>query len=148
MILIEEILINGMLKDFYESYREHKKGTITNHIAGSKLYDYLIKNKIAFDISAETKKEIYRQCGKTYVSLYSIYKDYSKEAQKKIADRYYKSALMEWWLNYLVKEKDQYLELGTITDLYFKDTTEETKLMLKKMNNKLGMAIFDLSTED
>jgi hypothetical protein len=55
---------------------------------------------------------------------------------------------MEWWLNYLVKEKDQYLELGTITDLYFKDTTEETKLMLKKMNNKLGMAIFDLSTED
>jgi hypothetical protein len=145
---IEEILINGMLRDFYDSYNEHKKGYLTNHIAGEKLFNLMSKNNVDIVIDGEVKKELWLNCKKNYAFHYGIFKDYPVEAKKKLLERYYKSAWMEYWLN-LKADEGQVVELGTTTNIFLKyKRDEDTTNQLRRYNNDLGMAIFDLQNPD
>lgn len=103
-MLIEDILINSVLKEFYKTYiMNESKGLIINHKGGALLYDKIEKQLHKIEVSADEKKRIWTECKKTYLFWYAQYKDYPKEKQRQLLEQYYKSALCEYHLNSLLK---------------------------------------------
>jgi hypothetical protein len=116
MLLIQEILITATLKEFYYAREmSEEDGIIINHIAGALIYD-TIDAKTKIEISKEDKLVMWAKCKKTYLFWYAQYKDYSKEEQKKLLDRYFKSTLCEFYLNRLAEE-GEIMTMGKITDI-------------------------------
>lgn len=102
--LINDILINSVLKEFYKTYlMDEKTGIIVNHKGGAMLYDKIEKELHKIEVPQEEKKRIWAECKKGYMFWYAQYKDYPKEEQKKLLEQYYKSSLCEYHLNSLLK---------------------------------------------
>jgi hypothetical protein len=116
MLHIQEILISATLKEFYYAREmSEEDGIIINHIAGALIYD-TIDSKAKIEISKEDKLKMWSSCKDNYLFWYAQYKDYSKEEQKKLLDRYFKSTLCEFYLNKLADE-GEIMTMGKITDI-------------------------------
>lgn len=150
-MIIQDILINATLKEFYYTYDMTGEGMIVNHIGGAALYDKIEKEVYKIEISAEDKKTIWNQCKKDYNFWYAQYNRHSVEQQKKKLEGFYKSSLAEFHLNSLLNTKGtgQILSFSGPTDILGMTGVDLTKVeVVKKYKNSIDKLIFIVTPEE
>lgn len=95
--------LSKLLDDFYGLYSRTGNGIIVNHKLGADLYNKVDKELYKLEIDQSIKNEIWNECKKWYSLFYDQYKNESKEFKKELLHNYYKSELIAYHMNSLLK---------------------------------------------
>lgn len=91
------------LKEFYNLYDTEGVGIITNTKSGALLFDLMKFVEQDIEIDSDTKKIIWKDCVADYNIIYDKTIE-DKEKHKKLREEFYKSRLMEYWLNKIAED--------------------------------------------
>jgi hypothetical protein len=96
MILINQILVNSMLSQFYKHATEIGEGSIHNLKSAELFYDYL-GDKLS--IPDNVKKELWLKSKRMYKYRFANISQYPDDYKKKCLHSLYKSIMLEYFLN-------------------------------------------------
>ena len=117
MILIQQIVVNKMLSDFYKHYELLEEADITNLKAADMFFDY-IKDKVIIEESV--KKKLWIKAKRMIKYYLSGLEKHPIEYHKKRLEALYKSYLLKEFLISELKESRFYMFDKELVDIKVK----------------------------